>query len=100
MAQAARAKKKRAPRSAAASPATKSFGLSLGGIDNALVVRVGGSGAQSPVYVIPLSIAAPYALKGLSFSDERQLDQFFKDHATPVVQAAIVRTLHIADGAD
>jgi hypothetical protein len=81
----------RAPR------APRSFNLSLGGIDNALVVRVN-TRPLRPVYVIPFSILHLYALKGLTPADQRNLDQFFATQTRPKVDAAVTETLNIADG--
>lgn len=75
--------------------APKSFTLNVGGIDNALVVRVG-SGAQRSVYVIPISIAHLYALRRLSAEEQSDLDKFFASH--PKIEAAMVSTLNIFDG--
>lgn len=79
--------------------APRSFSLNLGGIDNALVVRVGsGRGSRGPVYVVPVAILQLYALKGLSAADQRTLDQFFASHTLPKIDAAIATTLRIFDG--
>jgi hypothetical protein len=79
--------------------ATRSSPVNLGGIDNALVVRVG-SGSQSFVYVIPHSIVGQYVLGGLTAADQSRLDNFFASHTSPKVQAAMVTSIRIFDGAD
>ena len=87
----------RTPRKTRTTRAPRTFSLTFGGINDALVVRVH-SASRQRVYVIPLASLQLYELKNMSGVDQAMLDAFFNSHNLPKVDAAIVATLHIMDG--
>jgi hypothetical protein len=79
----------------------RTYNLHLGAINNALVVRVHSAAGRRrrQVYVVPIPILENYLLSNVTAADQRALDAFFAGHAEPKVEAAVVNTLHIFDGA-